>query len=117
MIAQVEKRVHEAGLTSVETHVADAYELPLDDASVDRAFLITVLPEIPDKGQALRELWRVLRPRGVLSVSEEFLDPDCPLARTTTRWAQAAGFALAERHGNCWCYTLNFRKPEGDRLT
>ena len=112
MIAHVEKRVREAGLTNVETRVADAYDLPLDDASVDRAFLITVLPEIPDKSRALRELWRVLRPGGTLSVSEEFLDPDYPLARTTARWAQAAGFELVKRYGNWWCYTLNFRKPE-----
>ena len=44
MIAQVERRAQEAGLTNVETHVASAHHLPLDDRSVDRAFLITVLP-------------------------------------------------------------------------
>jgi len=111
MIAAVEQRVQEAGLTNVETHVASAYELPLEDESVDRAFLVTVLPEIPDRGQALAELRRVLKPGGVLSVTEEFLDPDYPLARTTVRWAKEAGFELAERHGNWWIYTLNFQKP------
>ena len=112
MIAAVEKRVGEAGLTNVETYVASAYELPLEDGSVDRAFLVTVLPEIPDRGRALAELRRVLKPGGVLSITEEFLDPDYPLARTTIDWAQAAGFELAERHGNWWIYTLNFHKHE-----
>jgi radical SAM protein with 4Fe4S-binding SPASM domain len=37
MIAQVEERVRQAGLTNVETHVASAYELPMEDESVDRA--------------------------------------------------------------------------------
>jgi ubiquinone/menaquinone biosynthesis C-methylase UbiE len=111
MIAALEQRVQEADLTNVETHVASAYELPLEDESVDRAFLVTVLPEIPDRGRALAELQRVLKPGGVLSVTEEFLDPDYPLARTTVRWAEEAGFELAERHGNWWRYTLNFRKP------
>ena len=110
MIAQVEKRVREAGLANVETQVSDAYRLPLDGESVDRAFLVTVLPEIPDRQRALAELCRVLKPDGVLSITEEFLDPDYPLARTTIRWAEEAGFELAERYGNWWVYTLNFRK-------
>jgi ubiquinone/menaquinone biosynthesis C-methylase UbiE len=110
MIAAVERKVREAGLSNVETHVASAYDLPLEDASVDRAFLVTVLAEIPDRKKALAELYRTLKPGGVLSITEEFLDPDYPLARTTIRWAREAGFELAERHGNWWVYTLNFRK-------
>lgn len=110
MIAAVKHKVRKAGLTNVEAHVASAYELPLDDESVDRAFLVTVLPEIPDRHRALLELHRVLKPGGVLSISEEFLDPDYPLAHTTIRWAREAGFELAERHGNWFVYTLNFQK-------
>jgi ubiquinone/menaquinone biosynthesis C-methylase UbiE len=111
MIARVRRRVEEAGLTNVETHVASAYDLPLEDGSVDRAFLITVLPEIPDQARALIELRRVLKPGGVLSITEDFMDPDYPLPRTTTRWAETAGFQPAERHGNWWLYTLNFQRP------
>ena len=110
MVAAVEQKVREAGLTNVETHVASAYELPLEDESVDRAFLVTVLPEISDRQRALAELRRVLKPDGLLSITEEFLDPDYPLAQTTIRWAEKAGFELAERYGNWWVYTLNFRK-------
>ena len=118
MIAQVEKRVREAGLTNVETHVADAYHLPLEDASVDRAFLVTVLPEIPDQARALAELRRVLRspepaegkPGGLLSITEDFFDPDYPLAFETIRRVGAAGFSLEQRFGNFWLYTVNFRK-------
>jgi len=111
MIAAVEQKAREAGVTNVETHVTSAYDLPLEDGSVDRAFLVTVLPEIPDRHRALLELHRVLKPGGVLSITEEFLDPDYPLARTTIHWAREAGFELAERHGNWFVYTINFRKP------
>jgi ubiquinone/menaquinone biosynthesis C-methylase UbiE len=111
MIAAVESRLHEAGVANAETHVASAYELPLEDASVDRAFLVSVLPEIPDRRRALAELFRVLKPGGILSITEEFLDPDYLLARTTIAWVQAASFELEERHGNWWVYTINFQKP------
>jgi ubiquinone/menaquinone biosynthesis C-methylase UbiE len=110
MITIVEEKVRAAGVTNVETHVANAYELPLEDASVDRAFLITVLAEIPDPVRALREVRRVLKPGGVLSVTEEFYDPDYPRRATVIRWAESAGFALAERLGNWWVYTLNFKR-------
>ena len=110
MIAQVEQRVQEAGLTNIETHVASAHALPLDDWSVDRAFLITVLPEIPDPSRALAEVHRVLRPDGVLSVTEEFSDPDYFFLPETIRLVEAAGFRFEERFGNLWVYTANFRK-------
>lgn len=110
MIAAVERKVREAGLSNVETHVANAYELPLDDESVARAFLVTVLPEIPDRHRALAELRRVLKSDGILSITEEFLDPDYPLARTVTRWAGEVDFELVEHYGSWWLYTLNFRK-------
>jgi SAM-dependent methyltransferase len=110
MIAQVEARVRETGQTNVEAHVASAYDLPLDDDSVDRAFLITVLPEIPDQARALAELRRVLKSSGVLSITEEFLDPDYPFEFETIRRAETAGFRLDRRFGNLWLYTLNFRR-------
>jgi len=110
MIAQVEERVEEAGLNNVETHIANAHHLPLDDESVDRAFLITVLPEIPNPSRALAELHRVLCPGGVLSITEEFYDPDYLFLPETIRLVEAAGFRLQERFGNVLVYTANFRK-------
>jgi ubiquinone/menaquinone biosynthesis C-methylase UbiE len=110
MIAQVERRVREEGLPNVETHVASAHRLPLNDESVDRAFLITVLPEIPDRNLALAELARVLRPDGVLSVTEEFYDPDYLFLSETIRLVEGAGFRYEEQFGNVLVYTVNFRK-------
>ncbi|MBN2085736.1 MAG: methyltransferase domain-containing protein [Anaerolineales bacterium] len=111
MIAQLEQRAREAGLRNIETRVAGAYDLPLADASVDRAFLVTVLPEIPDRARALGELRRVLKPGGTLSITEEFLDPDYLFAPETIRLVESAGFRLAQRYGGLWVYTLNFSAP------
>ncbi len=110
MIAQVERRVREAGVSNIQTQIASAHHLPLDDESVDRAFLITVLPEIPDPRRALAELHRVLRPDGMLSITEEFYDPDYLFLPETIRLVEAAGFCFEEHFGNALVYTANFRK-------
>lgn len=110
MIEKVRARLLTEGLTNVETHVASGYQLPLDDESIDRAYLITVLPEVPDPVRCLKEIHRVLKPGGIVSMTEEFFDPDYPRRSTTIAWAEAAGFKIADSYGNWWCYTLNFRK-------
>jgi ubiquinone/menaquinone biosynthesis C-methylase UbiE len=111
MIAHVEARVRVASLDNVETHVRSAYDLPLEDESVDRAFLVAVLPEILDQARALAELRRVLKPGGVLSISEQFVDPDYRFPFETLRTVEAAGFFLEQRYGNFWAYTINFWVP------
>ncbi|MBN2115762.1 MAG: class I SAM-dependent methyltransferase [Anaerolineales bacterium] len=110
MIARVDAKVRQAGLDNVETHVASAYELPVEEASVDRTFLVTVLPEIPDPVRGLREIYRVLKPGGILSTTEEFLDPDYPRRKTTIAWAKEAGFEEDKCYGSWFIYTFNFRK-------
>jgi ubiquinone/menaquinone biosynthesis C-methylase UbiE len=111
MIAQVEARVREIGLTNTKAQVASAHALPLEADSVDRAFLVTVLPEIPDQARALTELRRVLRPGGILSITEEFYDPDYQFPAETIQRVTSAGFMVDRRFGNWWIYTINFRKP------
>jgi len=73
-------------LTNVEARIGDAYELDFPDESLDLAFLVAVLGEIPDPVRALREIHRVLKADGVLSITEMLPDPDYPLRRTVVRW-------------------------------
>ena len=110
MIEKLNGKIARAGIENVRTHVASAYDLPLADACLDRAYLVTVLTEIPDQGRALEEIRRVLKPGGVLSVTEEFLDPDYPFAFESIRKIERHGFRLSARHGNFWVYTINFTR-------
>ena len=66
--------------------------------------------EIPDKDALLGELRRVLRPDGVLSISELLPDPDYCLKRTTIDLGRRAGFEPCEEHGNFFAYTVNFKR-------
>jgi ubiquinone/menaquinone biosynthesis C-methylase UbiE len=113
MVARLEQRIAEAGLKNVETHVASAYQLPVQDESVDRAFLVAVLPEIPYQHGALDELRRVLRPGGLLSITEEFTDPDYAFPFEVVQLVEDVGFTRERFYGNFWNYTLHFGKSEG----
>lgn len=95
---------------NIETKVASAYELPFKNNSLDLVFMVTVLPEIPDKQRALKEIFRVLRKDGTLAVSEFLPDPDYPLRKTTQRWCEQTGFRLMKSSGNFFNYTLQFKK-------
>ncbi len=93
---------------------ATAYALPLASASLDACVMSSALQEIPDRHRALREVWRVLKPGGVLAVTEFLIDPDYPFRSTTIRLGEAAGFEVEAVEGPFWNYTVRFRKrPEG----
>ena len=79
---------------------ADVRALPFRSGSVDHAFLITVLGEIPAREAALLEMKRVLRWDGQLSVSEQLPDPDFVTPATLRRELSAAGFAEEKTRGH-----------------
>ena len=113
MVAQVLEKVQREGLQNVDAQVADAKSLPFPDGSFDLAFLVAVMGSFTDRGRALRELRRVLKPDGRLSITEAVADPDFQLMPAVVRWAQMVGFELVEQHGNALQYTLNFRSIIG----
>lgn len=70
MLEALERNAAELGL-EVEAVVADAEELPFDDASFDLVLGHAVLHHIPDLGRAFTEFARVLRPGGVVAFCGE----------------------------------------------
>ena len=112
MLAVLKKRVAKAGLTNVETVLGGAGQGAIRQEDVfDRAMLVTVLGEIPEKAKALGEIFRALRPGGVLSITEVKLDPDYQKEEDVRRLCSEAGFDYEARHGGLLSFTLSFRKP------
>jgi ubiquinone/menaquinone biosynthesis C-methylase UbiE len=61
---------HEVGANGIQYLVGDAEVLPLPDATVDAVVLRSVLVHVADTNIAVKELARVLRPGGRLSLRE-----------------------------------------------
>ena len=116
MLKQLERKLAKAGsqdITNIELRQASAYDLPFEDGSLDLVYMVTVLQEIPDRGRALREVRRGLKPGGILAVTEFLPDPDYPLRSTTIKICQREGFILDDSLGNLWNYTVRFKKSQG----
>ena len=114
MLKQLEKKLsrpENRDIKNIKLIEGNAYELPFDDSSLDLVYMVTVLQEIPDRNRALHEVKRVLKPGGVLAVTELFPDPDYPWKSTTIKLGRGAGFVVDEVSGNFFNYTVRFRKP------
>ena len=102
------ERLDEAHVTNAAPLVGEAGNLPLANGSVDAAYLVHVLGEIPHRPAALAELRRVIKPGGTLSVLETLTDPDYQLEATVRDLCAATGFALLDHHRRRLGYTLTF---------
>ncbi|HZM26137.1 MAG TPA: class I SAM-dependent methyltransferase [Gemmatimonadales bacterium] len=88
---------------------ADATHLPLAGSSIDVVLAVTVLGEVPSVQRTIAEVRRVLRPGGVLSVSEHWPDPDFLAFSLVNELCRESGFQLITRYGARFSYTANFR--------
>ncbi|UCF13749.1 MAG: methyltransferase domain-containing protein [Thermoplasmatales archaeon] len=111
MLQQLENKLsspENKDITNIKLIESSAYDLPFDDKSIDLVFMVTVIGEIPDNDKALKEIKRVLKPGGILAITETFLDPDYLLKSTLKKKGEKAGFNLDKISGSFWHYTIRF---------
>ena len=113
MLARAEARAGAAGLANVEFLAAGLGAGKLPGNGFDRAVLVTVLGEIPDRGAALAELFSALKPGGLLAVVEGIYDPHFQTRATVIHLAAAAGFREVAFFGHRFAYCVHFEKPHG----
>ena len=113
MLARARSKVEAAGLTNVEFVAAGLGDGKLPANQFDRAVLVTVLGEIPNRAAALAELYDSLKPGGVLTIVEVIFDPHFQSRNTVTSLAVSTGFHERAFFGHSLAYIIHFEKPNG----
>jgi len=113
MIAKAQARAARASLSNIDYLIAPLGAGKLPDSHFDRALLVTVLGEIPNKVAALEEIRSSLKPGGFLSITEVLPDPHYQSMRAIMAAAENAGFHIRNKFGNPFMFTVNLEGPLG----
>jgi ubiquinone/menaquinone biosynthesis C-methylase UbiE len=111
MLARAKTKAERMRLRNIEFRQARLGAGELQFEPFDRAVMVTVLGEIPDQAAALREMLTVLKPGGVLAVSEVIADPHFQRRSHMLALAAKAGFREKARKGGRLAYTLYLERP------
>ncbi len=111
MLEKARLKIERAGLNNVGFTRGDAVNLPFKEGEFDIVFLVAVLGEVSDRVLCLRSIYRVLRPSGLLSITEQPGDPDFLPLSVVRSLAEEQGFEFIESYGRKKNYTANFIKP------
>jgi SAM-dependent methyltransferase len=98
MLALARENQRKAGATNVEFLKGDIEHIPLPDNSVDVIISNCVINLSSDKGQVLREAYRVLKPGGRFAVSDVIVRGSVPddIRRSVELWVGCVAGALQE---------------------
>lgn len=113
MLDMARIRLAEQGIDTVEFRQGDASYIPADSDSIDAVLLASVLGEVPDRLACLREISRILKSDGVLTITEfKIRDPDFIPKDEMIRIAESAGLKVAKQYGGLFAYTLSLTKSK-----
>lgn len=111
MLARVCEKARAAGAENITLEHAKVGDAALPRDHFDRALLVTVLGEIPDRPAAMRVAFDALKPGGRLAVTEVIFDPHFQPQSRVKRLATDAGFRKQAVYGSRFAYTMVLEKP------
>lgn len=111
MLRRAKNKTDAAGLGNVRFIQTALGEGRLERNKFDRALLVTVLGEIPDRESALREIFGTLKVGGILSVTEIVFDNHYQSRAAVLRLAAACGFREKAFFGNRLAFTVHLERP------
>lgn len=112
MLKKLSVRAEDMRLDNIRVVNAGAGSGKTDKDYFDRALLVTVLGEIPNKNEALMEIYDSLKEGGILSVTEVIPDPHYTTINKVRALCHDAGFKEMDSFGNWVAFTINFMKQE-----
>jgi len=109
-LARARSKLSKLGFRNFACAVGNACTLPFRDNTFDAAMMVTILGETTDRQSSVFEICRVLRPGGILSVTELRLDPHFVSLNELDLLVSFTSFERIEVCGSALNYTATFRK-------
>ena len=99
MIHRAQENARNMGFTNVEFKMGEMESIPLPENSVDVVISNCVINLSPDKDSVFREIFRVLKPKGRIAVSDIVTQSKLPkfITQNAEAWTSCIGGALKER--------------------
>jgi len=99
MVDRATSIARDHGYCNVEFRLGEIEKLPVEDESVDAIISNCVINLSPDKAKVFREAYRVLKPRGRLTVSDIVSEAAVPagVRSNLDAWASCIGGALKQQ--------------------
>jgi ubiquinone/menaquinone biosynthesis C-methylase UbiE len=110
MLELARKRLSRKRITNIEYHLCNGIDIPFEDNKFDLIYMVTVLGEVENKEQYIREIFRILKPGGVLSISEQAGGPDKISIEEIKKLVYGFEFKFDKLYGTKNNFTINFRK-------
>ncbi|NQS76898.1 MAG: methyltransferase domain-containing protein [Peptococcaceae bacterium] len=110
MLKLARKRLSRRKITNIEYHLCNGLDFPFEDNKFDLIYMVTVLGEVENQEQYIKEFFRMLRPGGVLSISKHAGDPDKMSIEEIKKLVYGLEFKFDKLYGTKNNFTINFRK-------
>lgn len=110
MLQRTKEKAHKENLKNIQFIQSASGESKIGTDKFDRALLVTVLGEIPEREKGLKEIFNALKPGGILSITEIIFDPHFQQRKTVISLATQIGFKEKQFFRNSMAYTLNLEK-------
>lgn len=110
MLDITQRRLRNKKITNVDFKLGDGVTLPYENNQFDVVFMVTVFGEVAHKDLYLKEIYRILRSDGVLSISEQAGDSDNMTVAEIQTFVEKFGFKTDKVYGKNRTFTANFRK-------
>ena len=110
MLDLTKRRMYKKRASNVRYHLSNGFDFPSASNTFNVIFMVTVLGEVENKQKYIQEFYRVLKPNGILSISEQAGDPDKMSLDEINRLVLNSGFEYDNIYGTKSNFTINFRK-------
>lgn len=110
MLDIAKKRLEKRKISNANYYLCNGTKFSMKDNEFDVIYMVTVLGEVENQREYIEEFYRILKPNGILSISEQGGDPDKMSVEDIKELLKDFNFEFYKFYGTKNNFTINFIK-------